>query len=100
MNYLSEKYDVDVMVEGLKRTRKAMETEPLRSVLLGGEIYDNTIKHDPKSDEYLAEYVRKVSISIGSFGIDYGEKTRADALAKTDFSLLLSRRLSLSSLSF
>ena len=62
-NYLANSHDVKVLVEGLKINRKLAQ-QPVYKGHLGAEIVDNTIKHDPQSDEYLAEFVRRYSVTV------------------------------------
>jgi choline dehydrogenase len=62
--YLKMEHDVEVLVRGFKFCRKmATETKAFAD-LLGEEIVDDSIPHDPKSDEYIRELVRRAVITV------------------------------------
>ena len=62
-NYFADKHDLNVLVAGLKLNRKLAQ-QPVYKGHLGAEIIDETIPHNPASDEYLAEYARRYSVTV------------------------------------
>ncbi|KZV68660.1 GMC oxidoreductase [Peniophora sp. CONT] len=54
--YFSEQYDLDVLVEGIKFTRRVMQTEPLKSIVSDVELCPGP---GYETDEKIAEFVKK-----------------------------------------
>ena len=62
-NYFSDPYDVAVMVQGLRTSRKIAATRPFKDKIKR-ELIDKTIKADPASDAYLEEYARRYATTV------------------------------------
>ncbi|CAF1402651.1 unnamed protein product [Adineta steineri] len=64
-NYLENKQDVQVLVEGCKLVKKICHTEPLKDILqsLAKEMNGNEIIDD-NEDKFWESYVRKYSVTI------------------------------------
>ena len=61
--YLEATYDMDVLVQGLKLARNIAKASCL-SGLIGKEAVDSSNPHDPESEDYLKEYVRRGAITV------------------------------------
>jgi choline dehydrogenase len=62
-HYLEETYDTDVLVKGLKLAREISKASSLQGHI-GKEAIDPTNPHDPESDDYLKEYIRRYALTI------------------------------------
>jgi len=62
-NYLADPHDLRVLVEGMKIDRK-LAAQPIYKGHLGEELVDRTIPHDPSSDAYLEEYVKRYAVTV------------------------------------
>lgn len=64
--YLTDEdgHDADVMAHGIRLARRIChETEAMRG-LIGEELVDRSISHDPESQDYLRAYVRKNASTV------------------------------------
>jgi len=62
-NYLSDRYDVEVLMKGMKICRELCKAAPLAEIS-GEELVEPSIPHPAGSDAYLEEYVRRNASTV------------------------------------
>jgi len=62
--YLSDPLDLDTLVEGVRIGRKLFEQPAMKEHMKRELFYPHDSPHDPKSDEYLRENVKKTVVTV------------------------------------